>query len=606
MKYLYGDSTPSPLQSNFLAFLRDAMEFCVHVLLAQKRIEGLRDERRKLDQHADEERARIGGLRSLVVEAANSANTDGPESISQRAVERVTGAADQAIQSTLGELESRLASDRAAIAKRDRDERDACLDAFGRWIALHEPHEGSWKLSARLHEAGRYEGETSGEAPCGFHWKCAVDFQPGHPMLNVIRVGDLVTQIELPIPEASGWLKKNMKVRPQRIDPYVVETFATDGSEYRLELRTAPRAPTGIDVSIKDQKVRVTLVGGSEIVNIDVGEDDRQRLLTLRDRILEALTTHGGVCRRVLAATMDDAPLADGEDLRVVTNRLIAAAAPIVQQIRNHSLAPTELVIRRLLGNDRREEIFVATASLLEKVGRLPRDLRGLFAPLGLEWQRATTPPPFAAVVPPASIVDDDDEEAEIVELTAEPQDSDVATKPGVIDSSMVSEAAASVMVDSSRSADPPVAKATVEIDPSLTAAPSTSTQTSGRDDSIARGSSAELEVADGLIVDARNKDALAATMKRIVGSAREGKTPQAYAAYAKLFQDGDFARLRVQDQRQALKLMVMAKSPPPPSSTVDQAFRSARQRLEALVAETQDPADREMLSTCDTLLARA
>ena len=38
MSYLYGDSTPSTLQINFIEFLRDALEFSVQVLTADARI----------------------------------------------------------------------------------------------------------------------------------------------------------------------------------------------------------------------------------------------------------------------------------------------------------------------------------------------------------------------------------------------------------------------------------------------------------------------------------------------------------------------------------------------------------------------------------------
>ena len=52
MTYLYGDQTPSPLQTNFLAWLGDAMEFCIHLVLAEQRLESLRAEGRALEDHA--------------------------------------------------------------------------------------------------------------------------------------------------------------------------------------------------------------------------------------------------------------------------------------------------------------------------------------------------------------------------------------------------------------------------------------------------------------------------------------------------------------------------------------------------------------------------
>ena len=37
MPYLYGDSTPSTLEINYIDFLRDALDFAAQVLLADER-----------------------------------------------------------------------------------------------------------------------------------------------------------------------------------------------------------------------------------------------------------------------------------------------------------------------------------------------------------------------------------------------------------------------------------------------------------------------------------------------------------------------------------------------------------------------------------------
>src|SRR5207248_2719364 len=54
MNYLYGDSTPSPLKSNFLEFLRDDIDFGVFALLADDRIRLGREQVESLRQKADE------------------------------------------------------------------------------------------------------------------------------------------------------------------------------------------------------------------------------------------------------------------------------------------------------------------------------------------------------------------------------------------------------------------------------------------------------------------------------------------------------------------------------------------------------------------------
>jgi hypothetical protein len=104
--------------------------------------------------------------------------------------------------------------------------------------------------------------------------------------------------------------------------------------------------------------------------------------------------------------------------------------------------------------------------------------------------------------------------------------------------------------------------------------------------------------------IDASNRQALAATVKRIIGAAREGSTQLAFQAYAALFEDDGFALQRPQDQRQTLKLLVMAKTMPPPSYPVIQAYRSALARLHALVAITNDPLDQEMITVCERVLS--
>ena len=60
----------------------------------------------------------------------------------------------------------------------------------------------------------------------------------------------------------------------------------------------------------------------------------------------------------------------DGEAMRthakptLLVERLIATMAPVVQEIAARSQSPGELVLRRLLSGDRREEIFLSKSEL--------------------------------------------------------------------------------------------------------------------------------------------------------------------------------------------------------------------------------------------------
>jgi len=98
--------------------------------------------------------------------------------------------------------------------------------------------------------------------------------------------------------------------------------------------------------------------------------------------------------------------------------------------------------------------------------------------------------------------------------------------------------------------------------------------------------------------------DALVAAVKTIVGLAKGGKLEEAYAGYRDLFTGPEFMKFRAEDQRQALRLMVLAKgAPSKPTAIMIEAHRAAVQPLTALVSEYNDPGDYEMLGVCHVLL---
>ena len=101
--------------------------------------------------------------------------------------------------------------------------------------------------------------------------------------------------------------------------------------------------------------------------------------------------------------------------------------------------------------------------------------------------------------------------------------------------------------------------------------------------------------------------EALVAAIKRIVSLSRSstpGSLDEAYAGYRDLFGSPDFLTYRPEDQRQALRLMILAKNAPrPPSANMIEAHRAAVPALTELVSAYGEPADHEMLGVCHLLL---
>lgn len=102
------------------------------------------------------------------------------------------------------------------------------------------------------------------------------------------------------------------------------------------------------------------------------------------------------------------------------------------------------------------------------------------------------------------------------------------------------------------------------------------------------------------------SKDELVQTIKNIIKLSREGNLDQAYAGYRELFSSPDFTTHRPEDQRQALKLMVLAKGAPDPERATPamvEAHQAALGPLTELVSNFSDPGDHEMLGVCHLVL---
>jgi hypothetical protein len=94
--------------------------------------------------------------------------------------------------------------------------------------------------------------------------------------------------------------------------------------------------------------------------------------------------------------------------------------------------------------------------------------------------------------------------------------------------------------------------------------------------------------------------EALAAAVKNIMALSKSGRTDDAYAAYAVLYTGPPFASYSPADQRQALKIMVLAKGILAfPAPSVVEAHRAAIRPLQALVQAHGEPADYQMLGIC-------
>jgi hypothetical protein len=96
----------------------------------------------------------------------------------------------------------------------------------------------------------------------------------------------------------------------------------------------------------------------------------------------------------------------------------------------------------------------------------------------------------------------------------------------------------------------------------------------------------------------------LVRTVKEIMAQAKGGDREGSYHGYRALFAGAEFGTYRPEEQRQALRLMIMAKGMPSiPSPAVVEAHRAALGPLTELVSTLGEPADHELLGMCHVVL---
>jgi hypothetical protein len=97
--------------------------------------------------------------------------------------------------------------------------------------------------------------------------------------------------------------------------------------------------------------------------------------------------------------------------------------------------------------------------------------------------------------------------------------------------------------------------------------------------------------------------EALVKSVKDIAAASKTGDTEGAYRGYRDLFASDAFASYRVEDQRQVLRLMILAKGlPSQPTPVMSEAYVSAVTCLTRMVP-LGDAADYELLGVCQVML---
>ncbi len=435
MTYLFGDSTPSLLRVNFIELLRDALDFAVQVAQAADRLDQGRERLRARKQAAEVELQRIEAIDTAVQRAVAGSPTGASESAAARCAQAVSAAAAAAVKAEAEAVRARLAEDTARIDEAAARDRESCAAALGALLVKHDLPETTSSFALALADGARYAARLAGTTRYGLAATLELEVPAAHLFGHPLRLDKVVERLEVEAPEESGWLQKKVRLRGQRLEKHWLSgaDFRPEGDVLRLRA-DADGGGGGFDVALGGpERPRLIRVGeGLTPEPFEVSEADAPKLRELRDKLAAAAAELHGQRKALVEATLDGKPVGLLAAPLQLAERVVIALAPTVQEIARHSLTPTELVLKRLLADDRREEIFVSKAELARKLEQLPEGRRALFEPLGLLAPAAAhDAPPTAPKVAAAEVSSPGipvDERAIVIE--ADPEDEPPAPRP--------------------------------------------------------------------------------------------------------------------------------------------------------------------------------
>ncbi len=602
-RYLYGDSSTSPFTSNLLEFLRDAIDFSVYVLEADQRIRAGKERMDAMRLRTDAELDEVEALRSAALATIESTPKGATDSPASECALRMRTACDATAQSVAESVKKRLADDIERAQAAEDTEREGCLNALAALLVAHPPPDSSYVLKLRLRDKGAYQALLEGTCtPLGITWKCELEFPEGHPFTAIIRVEHLRQDFQINAPELTGWIKKEVRMRPQQLERHAITEVVAEGSKVVLCLRTEPGSDVGYDFECQPEAGRVVATRLAATDDPSGGrfnllESDLPKLVALCQTVqsvLVELKTIGSVEARLGERDFRALPT-----FVEIVERLVEQLSPVTHEIARHSLEPNELVLRRALGDGRREEIFVSKTTLREKYEKLSTDLQPLFAPLGLRetLSRSMAPPPSLeptesrrSELPPSNPPPPPAKPIQQVALPPPPI-SKFARSPRPKTGDRTEGASDA---GSSMNAPPKTVTREDEVKPRSTglAAPPAAKPAPLPKANAASSSAGRTE-----------KEQLLRALGAIFALAKGGRVEEAYREYGALCSSPAFADQSPDEQRQALKLLVVLTVPAVPSDAMRDAHRAALDRASALVERIGDPGDYELMGLCQMAL---
>jgi hypothetical protein len=408
MSRVYGDSTPFPHDIDYIHMLRDGVDCAVRLLSAQHSIRAAEERAENAERAMRSEVNELNALCERVQSAATRAVADGMD-VTQRASAQIASGARAIVEGAVRELEGQVRQEVGQAGHIIDKARETSASAIEQFLERHSPPEsrGCLQLTASPES---YVGHVTLITSYGVSAVFGVAIPATHAWARPRRVSDFATHLEIQMPKESGWLSKRVEMAPLRLERFFISDVTFAERSGTLRLRRGAGIGSGYELRLELEKgVQLSVCpvredGGVEDQHpLVLQGNDQAVMLSLWQNVVQSAVDLLHLRQRMVSAAYNGRPLLELTSPRLVAEALINHMAPVIAEISRRSGAPGELVLRRNLGEGRREETYCTHAELLDKIRVLPPDLRVVFTALHLSGPPAVLHAvPSAAPSPPS------------------------------------------------------------------------------------------------------------------------------------------------------------------------------------------------------------
>jgi hypothetical protein len=398
VSYLLGDSSGPALEFNYLAFLREIVDSAVVLLEAEGTLTANATRR---DARANESAGLIRAVEELGKDAAalvEPVAKEQPKAPVGRCAAAIAKAIKEAVAAEITQAKAEASTATDQIAGEDSQVRVKARAALEKLLKAHDLPGAEQELEATW-GGGTVKATLRQRAKFGVEAVIALEVAGSALLVPDLRVDRIAEGVEVHVREAGGLLKKRDKLVTQRLGRHQVASVTVTDKHTAVQLREG--AGTITVTATKSGEITIDGGAGKEY---EVEERDRTGLNLLASKLEGAVRDLEDHRTGIGEINIDGKPFAEYPHPRVLAERLVSAIAPTVQAIARHSRSPGELVLRRELADNRREEVYIKISDIVSRIDSLPVSARAVFGPLSLGG--SSIPPPAASTpvaAPPAA-----------------------------------------------------------------------------------------------------------------------------------------------------------------------------------------------------------